>query len=250
VCSRYSSRLYTCLQHQARLTTCHPLQHSGRRSYHCHSCSWSSLCDQICLLSALTWTLSDAHHCSCTTPREQGTTTVSMVPGYPAAVQVWNWTGWSSPGCYPENRGTHRVRGRVGTGPRFHITVPSTFAQIKYLSSDRIVTWSVRRLCSISPSFASHCPICDWSNFRWIAVKEGDISAEKCGFSIATQRILVRSQMWQREVKEGLKLHNLRTDHVTVRSELIYLVRAKIVYLKCRVFGENPLQRSGTDPGN
>jgi len=41
-----------------------------------------------------------------------------------------------------------------------------------------------------------------------------------------------------REVKEGLKLHNLRTDHVTIRSELIYLIGAKAVgtvYLEPRL---------------
>jgi len=65
---------------------------------------------------------------------------LATVPGYPAAVRVWNRTGLSSSGCYPENRGTQRVRGRVGTGPRFHITVPATLPPIKYLSSDRIVT--------------------------------------------------------------------------------------------------------------
>jgi hypothetical protein len=65
---------------------------------------------------------------------------LATVPGYPAAVRVWNRTGWSSPGCYPENRGTHRVRGRVGPEPRFHITVPATLAPIKYVSSDRIMT--------------------------------------------------------------------------------------------------------------
>jgi len=171
---------------------------------------------------------------------------LATVPGYPAAVRVWNRTGWSSPGCYTENRGTHWVRGRVGTGPWFHITVPSTFAPFKYLSCDRIVTRSVCRLCSTSLSFTSHCQICDWSNIRWIAVKEGDISAEKCGFSIATQRILVRSQMWEREVKEGLKLHDLHTDHITIRSELRYLIGATIVGLKCGVFGDNPLQWSGS----
>jgi hypothetical protein len=111
---------------------------------------------------------------------------LATVPGYPAAVWVWNRTGWSSPGCYPENRSTHRVRGRVGTGPRFHITVPATFAPIKYLGSDRMMTWSICRLCNFSPSFTSRCQICDWTNICWIAVKEGDISAEKCGFSIAT----------------------------------------------------------------
>ena len=47
-------------------------------------------------------------------------------------------------------------------------------------------------------------------------------------------------------MKEWLKLDNLRTDHVTIRSELRYLIGAKIVDLKCRVFGENPVQRSGS----
>jgi len=45
-----------------------------------------------------------------------------------------------------------------------------------------------------------------------------------------------------REVKEGLKLHNLRTDHVAIQSELIYLIGAKAVgtmYLEPR-FGSNP----------
>jgi len=65
---------------------------------------------------------------------------LATVPGFPAAVQVWNRTGWSSPGCYPDNRGTHWVRGRVRTGPRFHFTVPTTLPPIKCLSSDRIMT--------------------------------------------------------------------------------------------------------------
>ena len=58
-----------------------------------------------------------------------------------------------------------------------------------------------------------------------------------CGLSIATQRILVGSQIWKREVKERLKLHNLLTDHVVIRSELKYLIGAKMVNFKCRVFG-------------
>jgi hypothetical protein len=38
-------------------------------------------------------------------------------------------------------------------------------------------------------------------------------------------------------VKERLELHNLRTDHVMIQSELKYLIGAKIVSLKCAVFG-------------
>ena len=41
---------------------------------------------------------------------------LATVPGDPAAVRVWNRTIWSSPGCYPENNGNQRVRGRVRTG--------------------------------------------------------------------------------------------------------------------------------------
>jgi len=40
-----------------------------------------------------------------------------------------------------------------------------------------------------------------------------------------------------REVKEGLKLVNLRSDHVMIRSELKYLIGAKYVDLKYQVFG-------------
>jgi len=46
--------------------------------------------------------------------------------------------------------------------------------------------------------------------------------------------------MW--EVKEGLILHNVHTDHVMIRSELIYLIGAKAVgtvYWEPR-FGSNP----------
>jgi hypothetical protein len=39
------------------------------------------------------------------------------------------------------------------------------------------------------------------------------------------------------EVKEGLKLDNLHTDHVMIQSELKYIIGAKIVDLKCRDFG-------------
>jgi hypothetical protein len=96
---------------------------------------------------------------------------LTTVPGYPAAVRVWNRTGWSSHGCDTDNSGTHRVRGQVRTRLRLHFTVPTTLAPIKYLSSDRIMKWSVRKLCSISRSFTSRIQICDSTDIRWVAVK-------------------------------------------------------------------------------
>jgi len=56
-------------------------------------------------------------------------------------------------------------------------------------------------------------------------------------FPIATQWIFVGSQIWKREVNERPTLHNLRIDHVTIRSELRYWIGAQVVRLKCRLFG-------------
>jgi len=44
------------------------------RPYHGLSCSWSSLSDEVCSLSALTWKLSEEHLCSFATPGEHSTT--------------------------------------------------------------------------------------------------------------------------------------------------------------------------------
>jgi hypothetical protein len=130
-------------------------------------------------------------------------------PGYPASVRVG--PGTESPvrvrnhqgirpalswrGCYPdrtENRGF--LAGlEPDCGSKY--TVPTPLAPIKFSSSDHMVTWSVCRLCSFMRSFTSRCQICDPTNIRRIAVKEDQILSEIRGFSIATQRILVVSQI-------------------------------------------------------
>jgi len=74
VCFRYSSTMYTCLQRQARLTTCNLLQRSRMHHDYRHACSWSSSSDQVCPLSGLTWKLSDEHLCSVPTSGEHGAT--------------------------------------------------------------------------------------------------------------------------------------------------------------------------------
>ena len=107
---------------------------------------------------------------------------LAMVPGYPAAVRVWNRTRLSSPGCHPEYRGTQRVRGRVRTGLWFHFTVSTTLALIKYLSSHRIMTWSVHKLFSSGRSFTSRILISDPTDICWVAVEKGQIWAKLAGF--------------------------------------------------------------------
>jgi len=141
---------------------------------------------------------------------------------------------------------TTRKTRTVGNGavlpPKTRHFKCTIFAPIKYLSSDRIMTWSVRKLSSFSPSFTSRIQICDRTNNGGGAIENPRNSLKNRLYFTATQRISVRSQIWMREVKEGLKLHNLHTGHVTIWSELIYLIGAKAVgtvYLKPR-FGSNP----------
>jgi hypothetical protein len=44
-------------------------------------------------------------------------------------------------------------------------------AQMMYLSSDRIMTRSVRRLCSAGRSFTSHFQMCDMTNICCVAIE-------------------------------------------------------------------------------
>jgi len=141
--------------------------------------------------------------------------------------------------------------------------VPTTLVAIKYWSSDCIVIWSVCTLCSSSRSFISRFQICDPTDICCVAGRKGQILSKINGFSIATQRILVGSQIWDREVKVPLELLPLCTDHVTIRSDLNYLIGGKAAMLKCWVFvvktgpfrmgrffmWEDPLPWSGTDRG-
>ena len=123
---------------------------------------------------------------------------------------------------------TTRKTRTIGHGP---VLPPKTrhlkstiLAPIRNLSSDRNMTWSVWRLCSFSRSFTSRCQICDWTNIRCVAIENPPISRKISRYFTAILRILVRSQIWQREVIARLKLHNLRTDHVLIRSVLKYLL--------------------------
>jgi hypothetical protein len=127
------------------------------------------------------------------------------------------------------------------------------FAPIKYLSSDRIMTWCICILCRLSRSFTSISQICDWTNISWVAVENLWISVNIYTYFTATQRIPVRSQFWQREVKDRLKLQNLHKHHVMIWSELKYSIAAKNVGTAKWTCGpvptrpKNPQFRSGPD---
>ena len=100
-------------------------------------------------------------------------------------------------------------------------------APIKYLSSDRIVTWFICSLYSVSRSFPSHSQICNRINIRWGPVNNLPISCRITYYVTASQWILVRWQIGKREVEELLILYNLRIHHVLIQSELKYRIPAK-----------------------
>jgi len=139
-------------------------------------------------------------------------------------------------------RKTRTVRNGAVLPPKTRHLKLTILAPIKYLSSDCITTWSVSRLCSFSRCFTTRFQICDPTSIRWVAVENPPISLKISHYLTTTQRISVGSQIWKREVKERLKLHNLHTDYVVIRSELKYLIGAKgvgTVYLEPRS-GSNP----------
>jgi len=120
----------------------------------------------------------------------------------------------------------------VGNGPvlppntqHFEFTV---LPPIQYLSSDRIMTWSICRLCSFSFSFTSCCEIWDRRNIRWVTMENPRISAEICCYFTASERMLVRSRISPCEVKERPTLYNLGIEHVMIYSELINSIGAKV----------------------
>jgi len=120
----------------------------------------------------------------------------------------------------------------IGNGP---VLPPKTrhfkftmLAPIKYLSSDRTMTWSVRTLCSFIRSFTFRFQICDQTNIRWVAIENPQVSLEIWCYVPAIQRILIRLQIREREVEERVKLHNLRIHHVMIRWDLRYLIGAKV----------------------
>jgi hypothetical protein len=104
----------------------------------------------------------------------------------------------------------------------------ATLLPIKYLSSDRIMTWSVHRFCSSSRCFTSSFQICDLTNTCWVAIENPLILCTMCHYFTATEPISVGSQIWKREVKERLERHNQYNDHVLLQSELKYWIGAKV----------------------
>jgi hypothetical protein len=145
-------------------------------------------------------------------------------------------TGQVLVGCYPDLTYTRVFWARLDLNSGSNCMVPGHLAPIKYMSYDRILTWSVCRLCISTFSFTSCCQICDQVNFHWVVVKKRPILSENRRFSKTTQGIVVGILIWQWELKKRVEMHNLHTDHVMIRSELKYLISTKVVNLKCWVF--------------
>jgi len=100
---------------------------------------------------------------------------------------------------------------------QFNIT---SLLAIKYLSSNRIVTWSVCRLCSLRRCVTSRFQMYDTTTIYWVPIENPVILSVIWCYFTAIQWILVSSQISARGVKAQITLHNLHTDHVMIQSEL------------------------------
>ena len=159
---------------------------------------------------------------------------LATVPGYTAAVQVqliWRPRFGSRSLQKPDLLCLGGLLPRLDINQHFSvglepdhssdIAVSTTFAAIKYFNYECIITWSVCRLCSSSSYFSSRFEIYDLTDICWVVVKSGKVLGKIRRFLITTERILVRSHIWNRHVKEQLELYNLHTGHVTIWSELV-----------------------------
>jgi len=117
----------------------------------------------------------------------------------------------------------------AGPDPLLSLPAPhmSTFlAPIKYLSSDCITTWSIRRLSSFRLSFTSRFQLCDPTSIRWVAIENPPILHKSSHYFITIQQISVGLHIWMQEVKEWLNLNNVCIDYVMIRSKLKCLIGA------------------------
>ena len=147
---------------------------------------------------------------------------LAIVAGYPAAVRVWNQTGWASPCCYPEKRGTHRVWGQVGTRPPFHFTIPTTLPPINYLNSDYIATWSIHEMCRLMLYFISHSQICDRLNVHRVTEIKLKITPKWPGFHRYSTTIgpIANRRMWDKRGHQTAYF-TYRLCHDTMRTPIL-----------------------------
>jgi len=122
---------------------------------------------------------------------------------------------------------------RLQLGRFYHqtpgVTTSQDLAPNQYLSSDRIVIRSIRRLCSFSRSFTSRFQICDLTNTCGVAIESPRFWLEMCPYFTAIQWISVGSLIRMQEMKQLIKLHNQRIHHVMIWSELNNLMAANAV---------------------
>jgi len=85
----------------------------------------------------------------------------------------------------------HEIHGRLPFGPistsKHGLCKPRCFAPIRYLSSDRIMTWCICRLCRLGCSITSRCQ--NWlpTNVCWVSVENPRLSVIIYAYSKATE---------------------------------------------------------------
>jgi hypothetical protein len=85
--------------------------------------------------------------------------------------QLKTQLAFSRQGCYPDPTMNRGFLAGLDPGRGSKYSVPTPFAPIEYLSTDRIVTWPIRKLCRIMCSVTSHVQIWDEISFQKMAAK-------------------------------------------------------------------------------
>jgi hypothetical protein len=96
----------------------------------------------------------------------------SGLPGFgPGQELPRNRTAQVLAGCYPDRTYTPGFLAGFEPDRGSNFKFPTTWAPIKFLSSDRIMTWWIRRLSNCMSSCTSSNQICDPTDIRRVAVK-------------------------------------------------------------------------------
>jgi len=174
------------------------------------------------------------HPTICPTVRSTQDTMINAVRQVVATIP--NSTVGSRSGSDPERiswNGSYQTKTRtVAIGPVLppktrHCNIISCTLN-KYLSLDHIVTWSIWKLCNVMCSFTSRFQMCNPTNIDWVAIDHPHASLESVRYFTAILWLLVGWQICKRTVTEWIQPLNLHIDHVTIQSELRYLIGAKV----------------------
>jgi len=100
-----------------------------------------------------------------------------------------------------------------------------TLASTKYLSSDRITIWYLRKRCSFGCSLTSYSLFCDPINICWVTAKDAQVTPLFHSNSTNIDWI----SKWRIGGERACKTASFTIYHIVIWSELKYVIGAKVL---------------------